>query len=517
MLECQSGRTHCTTRLMFSNQRIHAAALLALLVMIVGVTDLRPILNDNEAVRLIPGVKLWDASEFDGDWSFQYLDPSSALFDRLVAALLHLGSPVLLALSARAVLFATLLYLVWRMADRVGTRADALFAGLCGWYFLGQTAVAGEWIVRGFEPKVFGYAFLLAAMLAHLERRRIAGAVFLALACIAHPFVGLWGGGSLVAALATERQRNGFLLSALTFAALLLLAGIMFLAAGPSDAGDLRLYVHFRNPHHLDPAEFGSRAQILLAFVTLGIVIAFRARAANWTLLDRWLFFVNLSFGVGLAAWVLDFTPLLATYPFRIAPVANLLAACVLVATWIFNRTWSGDWVRGVVLAAFALIFAARISDQIGDFTTAWEEWLTQTDLAHRPIVSWIRTNAGKDAVLLMPPDDAALWFYSGRPQFVSFKYHPPHAMREWLNRLKMLNGGKEFTRAGFGAAVDLRESYARLACDDLTALRQEYRVRYYVTTLRRDDLVSAEAFSDPPYRVYDLARLDAERQARSR
>ncbi len=502
---------------MFSDRRLLAAALLALLVAVVGVTDLRPVLNDNEAVRLIPGVRLWDPSQFDGDWSFEHADPSSKLFDGLVAAMLQIGPPTLIALGGRVAMFGVLLYLVWRLATRVGTPAHALFAGLCGWYLLGQTAVAGEWIVRGFEPKVFSYAFLLAAMLAYFEDRRIAGAAFLALTFVAHPFVGLWGGGSLVAALVTERRREGSLLSAAILAALAIVGVVLFLYAEPFDMEDMRLYVHFRNPHHLDPVAFGSRAQILLGLIALGVVILSRARASVWTLLDRWLFFVNLSFAAGLLAWALDFTPLLATYPFRIAPMADLLAACVLIAEWVFDRTSIRAWTRFAIVSALAASCAFRVWDRHYGFEVAWKSFVTRTDQAHRPIVSWLRSNTGKDALAALPPEDVSLWFLSGRPQFVSFKYHPPQEMSEWLERLKALNGGKDFSGSGFGAMAELRANYPRLASADLVALRDQYHVRYYVTTMRRDDLVRAEVFSDPPYNVYDLARLDTETMSSGR
>jgi len=496
------------------HRRLHTTVFLALLLIMLGVGCFRPALTDNEAVDLIPGVMLWDPSAFAGDWSFRNSDPSAALFDRVVAALLHLCSPIVLVLVGRATLGSTILYLLWRLSRRVGIGAEALFAGLCAWYVLGQTTLAGEQVLQDFEPKVWSYAFLLAALVAHLERRRIAGAIFLALAYVWHPFVGFWGGGSLLAALATERRWEGLLPSLLAFVLISLLFGALFLSTGSSSLDDLRLYVYFRNAHHLDPARFATRSQVLSSLIALAVVIFSRPWSRDWSLLDRWLIFINLAFVAGLIAWVLDFTPLLMTYPFRIAPVANLLAACVLVARRALDRKNDDGTVRrGVFVLAVSVwcILRGPVAGELWGFKEDWSRFVAGTDVSHSPVVSWFHTHTPSNSVLLLPPNKSALWFFTMRPQFVSFKYHPPKAMGEWMSRLTILNGGREFSKRGFSAMAELIDNYARLSHGDLMRMRHDFGVRYYVTVSKREDLTDAEVFRDPSYWVYDLALLASE------
>jgi hypothetical protein len=91
----------------------------------------------------------------------------------------------------------------------------------------------------------------------------------------------------------------------------------------------------------------------------------------------------------------------------------------------------------------------------------------------------------------------------------VSFK-SAPHNKRvaEWYERLRDLNGGKEFHSVGFAVCKELTDNYRVLKKAQLIDLKEKYDAAFFLVDRQRADLEDIIVYGDGHYYIYDLKGL---------
>ena len=316
-------------------------------LLILTVRDFVPKYLTDEPVRIVSLRRVFDHSFLSQEWLQRAgydEDSLSILFKVLLAPLwLWLKSGILVAMSARLIVWAIVLYAIVRLARAMNVPRYALACGLFYWVWQGQSMGAGEWILGGGEGKCLAYAALFLAMESILHERRLLAACFCGVAFWFHVPVGVWGVLAFYGALLVSQRERGlkaFLRPAvLTLGLSLPMAWLAWKYAGSSAVGSSVpsadwLIVVFRNPHHLDPERFGGSHVLVKLIVLTGLtVLGLKSMlpAAMRGFFSVFLCILVLEVAFGLAARELNFLWYLKTYPFRVADVVVFLLCCLVI------------------------------------------------------------------------------------------------------------------------------------------------------------------------------------------
>lgn len=318
--------------------------------------------------------------------------------------------------------------------------------------------LSGEWVVGGFESKVFAYGFLLWSAASAIDGRRRAG-IFCGLAICFHPIVGGWGfAAAILARLASilPRSRVDNLAAAtpqasrhhrFTGVALLLLCaapglipalGMLGQASPEADA----VQVFSRLGHHLVPSRFSPIAVAGYAGLFVAWWIA-RRRLAPTGAERWWTRLVLATLAIALVGLVVSLRqPSIATpldrfrltlmkfYPFRLfdvmLPAAAAITAAGLLAGRKASRVREALPISALILALLLPALDRNPSRQTREMQSDWQA-----------TCQWIRTNLPADVIVLTPGDSWAFKWYAQRAEYVVFKDCPQDAngILEWRRR----------------------------------------------------------------------------------
>ena len=502
-----------------------------------------PGFTGNEDVYLLRGQQLLDHTYLAADWLWGFQPETSFVrvpFDWFSAGLGSMTPSVIAtAIIGRGLMWMLVLAgLVWGMRA-VEIAPLVVGVGTLIWLFIGQSWMAGEWVLGGVESKVFAYACLFFAIgcAAH-SRWAIAGGL-VGVAVWSHVLVGAWGGFALgVAALLVGGVssiqpvlRYSAAAALVGMPALVYAAGKMLFVAGDDvavapylDAGVAsRLFVEFRNPHHLDPAGFLTPLRFLLGVVlfTLAWLASRRAGLASEhvRLLRGVMLGMMVCFALALVFRSLSLWSLLKFYPARVADTLLPLFTLLILAQFAYHRC--GIYLRS--LPGWERTLGSRISIVV---VVVWLFWATvlftprvptaialaTNPLPDDPLVSWVHEYTEPDDVLAVHPCLAPAYQYLQRAQVVSFKSAPvaPVQFSRWYERLNALADGASLTSTGFAVCEEVTPHFRQLDTAALLVLRAGYNADYYLIDATRDDLEPYVISRLANWTLVDLAALEA-------
>ena len=457
--------------------------------------------SNNETDVLPVAYQFANQTWLPGDWYLNlaaaYRGPFNAIAGPLVAAFGFKGAAVIGRLIVHT-LFASAAFLFLR-TFRIRFAVGLFFLFL---FLNNQSLVALERMTGGFEAKTIAWPFVLLSCAAVVRRRWPAAFVASGIALSFHVLVGLYAlacsaGAVLLSGRAYLPERRD-----LRHVWMFFLAGAWGLYAvfqhtvGGEGGGDGWLtYVTFRVPHHVLPDVWAGNLWVAKLVVAAALVAAVyqRVTAPRIRFLAAYALCSIGLFVIGLLLGALDQIELLRFYWFRFPDSFLPFISLMLLAYGTsrgfdaLSRRPGGLRIRGVefsLVAILAVLSAAEVFAGLPGLrpTVRWAE------SAQAPMYDWIAGNTPRDATFLIDPSAETFYVRAERSMFVSYKHSPQSDadIREWFDRLTMVNGGA--TPSGFGleAARRIGVVLERLDEKQLREFAHRFDVDYYLGAERQ-------------------------------
>jgi hypothetical protein len=300
------------------------------------------------------------------------------------------------------------------------------------WYF--QAGVANQYLLgAGLQPSVFG-VLLLVSVAAFLRDRPLAAATWAALAAVFHSTYLLSAALLMLAylyVLGRERRVRTAIIAG--FLALLLVAPVVIYnlvhfapSSGEVFAEAQHLLVHFRLPHHADPARwFDGIASAQLLWIVLAIVLVRGSR-----LFPILVCIFTLSLVLPLVQIATGNDTLALLFPWRTSAILVPLATTVILTRGV-NRLAdsllmsSPDRTR-IISAVCVAILAALVAGgaAISYFGLGYHTNTDETD-----VLEFVRDNRSPGDVYLLPVEVPKLT--SAKRGAASLNFTPPPRRHE--------------------------------------------------------------------------------------
>lgn len=368
-----------------------------------------------------------------GSLSLRDVPGSRILFDSAVGWLLGFTSFEQVAVAGRALCALLLALPLARLFRRL---ALSHLASLCLLQFVcllsHQSFFGKEWMIGAFESKVIAYAFVIASLALRLERRNLASVMCAAAAVWFHVLVGGWYGIGLFLHLLLSREPwRRTLAHAAAYAVLVaptaLYIGAHYLSNNPNVIDGIavsRIYVYFRNPHHLDLIgqlrHWGSLAQagLVLSLLSSALCARLLARSSDELLVGLSLFGLVFFAQQFLSLAVAPFDQegvFLKYYPYRTSSLSLLVMLLILMRLWSrpdlrqalppgLRFAGSSSPLHAARRAAMAMAFLG-IALGIRVAVNMHESWQVlfppPAEASRLAMYAWIRDHTPRDAVFL--------------------------------------------------------------------------------------------------------------------
>ncbi len=387
------------------------------------------------------------------------------------------------------------------------------------------TPASGEWVIGGFESKVFAWAGVLLASAA-VAAGRFGWAWFACGGATAvHPVVGGWGFAAVACVAiwrlfigvgrgirgepppADEPGGTGQLLRALVG----LMAGGALAAVGvvpalllgngvdPAVAAEAaRIQVVERLPHHLLPERF-QQMQVVAHLLAVGLLVVAWAAGQPSRRTGRLVGMAAASLAISSTGLVIaacrQVAPavadqLLRFYWFRAADGLVPLVAAVLVVDWLRwgpkpDAARSPQRTAAVVAAVTMLVVAVGwdLAMQRDHWPRGEEPVDCRADrhvdaAAWQDVCGWIAENTSDDAVFLTPRGAATFTWWTSRAEVVSWKNMPqdPESVVAWRERIFDL-----FSPEGNASLKGLERSTAALGEERVREVAERYGADHIV------------------------------------
>ena len=484
-------------------------------VALVAVFTLRyggPSLSPNEPIYALGPMKVMDPGLLAHDFTWARPSRFHLGFDVLAAPLSLLGLGPMLVIG-RLLLHTAIAIALTRAARAVGLRPLAFGVATLAWLWFGQGLVAGETVVTGFESKTAGYACVLLALRAAVQRRPLACGVWTGAGILFHVLVGVWGAAAVgIALLAADTPEHGFpravrrlavtVLCAVPLAAAGLVPALVGVVSGGSTSPEnARHLVTVRAPHHLDAFAFLSpvrAAHLVLVLAALLLCARLLRMERARRVVSAFAVTLAVVFAAGVAARAAGRFGLLPAYPFRVgsALVFLLFAWCAAHAVSRLRDGALDPRARGAAVAAAALGvagIAARgmfAGGPVADATRFARDWAAAAEtggIGASPLHDAVRARVPPDAVVAAPPWSARFWLYARRPSVACLKFPMHSDYAGWRRRIDAMLGADGYSSA---AATDSgRARFRGLAADDLRRMRSDWDAQWYLVDVPRPGL----------------------------
>jgi hypothetical protein len=443
--------------------------------------------SGNELLYLLRLARQWDPGFLLNDWTFAMGEPEHFVFNSVF------GLPCLiLPLEAVGIAGRVLSWLfvsigILRLARHMGIGVwPAVFAILV-WLAIGQSLVAQEWILGGFEAKCVAYALLFFSLDGFLSAKPHRAALMLGLTFSFHPAVGLWAALAAVPAVLTQRLpwltlvRCGALATLGALPGMLPLLSTVFGAAG-GDPGLWKFMVRLKMPFHLDPLSW-RKWDILTLYLAFAFnaVHAFRNRGNRVSLfLIAFESALGVFFSAGLIWRLTDNFDLLKFMPFRLFAVLTPLFFLFRLVHSFRQPVW--ETRPGKAAIAFGLITLMAFPNPVSGLSSRVDEksWWTRDD-GLRPALAWLSQHTENGSIAILPPWRHEGWYYGRRAQIVCYPFHPYDRLEEWRERVESLAG--PITLVSDEAKYAAMEAhYLALTDSTVRAVAGRYGARYLVS-----------------------------------
>jgi len=359
--------------------------------------------------------------------------------------------------------------------------------------FFRESIFATEWMVGGFETKVFSYAFALLSLAAFIDKKYRSGLLFAGLSLSFHILIGFYNLICLIPVIVLEQSRDkNHFLKIIKSSYLFFISGIIgFYGIYTQPAQGLdseivvkgwEIYVNIRVPHHTNP-HFSNTTYLVLAVFTVANLLFLRSKRTAIKSLSLYSLFSVLILIVGLFVSRFGDSQYLRFYFFRfcaeIQPLITILLLSSIFPVGFFKvpikKLKPGISYLLAIFAVAIILFFTVPSDQLNPFFKSSNYNIENIKNANSPdiaMMEWIKQNTSENAVFIVNPDYQYFYIHAERAILALWKHVPqsPREIIEWHNRLKMLNRNKDFKNRS-----DLVANYPSLTTEEVMKIIEVY------------------------------------------
>jgi hypothetical protein len=466
----------------------------------------KPVPFSNEFPYLLRLVKEAQPEFLLNDWTFSVPANEHWLFNRLFGFLATLLPIEILGWLGRIALWALTLKLLLRIGRLWKIPVWAAAVAIAFWLAIGQSLVADEWIVGGFEAKGISYVFLLSALYYFSLQRSVLPAVLLGIAFAFHPAIGLWSALAIGFALLLEKTNVKTLAKIVGLTSVIALIGIVPLVVEqfgrqPDSVESWRYIVLVRFPWHFDPYYFSRGATVLLlAMLAFNFAVFRRSDSFAIRFLLKFQIVLAIFF---LAAFVLRWFEMfewLRFLPVRLFPVFTpLFFASTVFRAWTLTKSKRSKIL--IALFVFAIIF--RLNPIAASFTAIQNTYVSWTAASDdfQKTSAWIAANTPNGAIVIQPPHRRDVWYLSRRATVATYAYQTFGRLDEWRERVADLTGNAAITDSQTGFQT-VEAAFNSLSTNQINEIRKKYAATYLVS---RAEYPFPVAFQTETYKIYRL------------
>ena len=490
------------------NFYLHFAALIAAVFVLCG----KSVPSSNEYSYLLRLVKTYHPQFLLNDITFSTPANEHWLFNHLFGVLTFAFPIEMIGWIGRLSCWAILIYALMRLGRYWKIPLWMISGAIFLWLCAGQSIVADEWMIGGFEAKCVAYCCLLFALDGFCKGREIVPSILLGLTFSFHPAVGLWGIPAAIIALAVFRWEFTRIIKITVIAGVFSLFGIVplfftELAGSVSTAEDWKYMVLVGYPFHLDALSWAKSSIILLFFlIAFCALFMFQKRAGKS---ERTLiFFISflavlfIFFCGGLVLTAFGKYELLRYMPMRLFPLFAPLFFLFTLAKAYQQKTFSPPANILTIVGLFALLAWTN------PFAGAFSQIRENID-SRRPVNDgaaecfvWIRENTENGTVAIAPPWRNDFWYLSNRAEVINLAYAPVSNIGAWRERLDRLAGSHPFEK-GLREKEEMRKFYLDLSETEVINISKDYGARILVS---ETEYPFPKLFQNGKYKVYRVA-----------
>ncbi len=483
-----------------------------------------PVPDTNEAHYLLKATSYWNPDFCQGDFFLESAD-AHLVFYLTFGWMTLFASPEVVVWVGRILTWGLLAWAWCRLSRAVLPVPwwSVLTAAL--WVLLiDRFAMAGEWVIGGFEAKGFAYLFVLLGLEALVRRRWNRMWIFFGAGALFHVLVGGWAVVAGMIAWVVLREEAPSLremVPGLLIGGLLSLPGLLPVLslshevnAAVVDTAN-QIYVYLRLPHHLNFATFSSAFVFRFGFLMF-LWVALRWYTPEHHPVWRVHAFVTGSVLICMIGVILTHVTagkpivgasLLRFYWFRLSDVVVPLGVALGGPALILLLRKRAILFRGVVslvviLAGFNLVFTA--AQRLTPVTPrshlmpwwGYRQWVDACQWIDRS------ERISNEAKFLTPRFGADFKWYAHRPDLVNWKDIPqdPRSIVLWWQRMLEIHA-YDLTDEG----VLWFDSLAEQGESRLLLLGQRFQVDYAITVLEPRLNLPVE-YENDSFIIYRLA-----------
>lgn len=468
----------------------------------------KPVPSSNEFSYLIRLYQTYHPDYLLNDMTMAAPANEHWLFNHLFGLLTYFLSIEVIGWAGRITCWAVLLYALIRLGRHWKIPLWMVSFSIFLWLCLGQSVVADEWIIGGFEAKCVAYICLLFALDGFCSGREIYPALLLGLSFSFHPAVGLWAIPASILALAIFRW-DFFRVLKITFisGAFALPGVIPILLNGTAGSvispSDWEFFVRIGYPFHLDPAAW-AKSSIALLFLLMTFCLMFYYKTKEKTAQKFLIAFLSglcVFFIAGLFLRYFDQFELLKFMPMRLFPVFAPLFFLFTLGKAFEEKIFAPPVTKTMLIGLICLLgWISPLSTGFYRAQQTGRTWIAEDDGAIGSF-KWLRENTPNGTVVISPPWRNDFWYYSERAGIVSYNYAPVSNLGEWRIRLGELVGQGHPEKDALEQAA-LEEFYDNLTGARIIEVAEKYNAQYLVSKSNYEFTV---VFESGKYRIYRL------------
>ncbi len=489
------------------NFYLHFFALLGAVFLFVG----KPVPYSNEFSYLLRLRTVYDSGYLANDTTFSTPSDEYWLFDHLFGLLTFFLSIEIIGWLGRIACWAVLLFALIKLGKRWRIPVWMISVSIFLWLSVGQSIVADEWMIGGFEAKCAAYICLIFALELFCDERDFLPAILLGLSFAFHPVVGLWGIAAAVPAFLYVKRDIRRTIKISAVAAVFSLIGAIPLLQMRAESvmptiENLKYFQLVKLPQHFDPFSWAASA-ILLQFIILVfcLVVYFQSKKQKpLEFLTAFLTILGVFFAVGILARLLELYELMKYTPTRLFAVFIPLFFFFYLSK-AYRESLLPKPLPLILFSTIAFLsiwntLPLRAYDQVRETYRVWTEEPDDTARAF----GWLKNNTPQDAIVIAPPWRYDFWYLSERAEAVNFHKPVIADIGEWQARLENLVGRD--VPGTMREEAEIMKFYFDLEKKTIDLLAEKYNAAYFIS---ESDYPYPVVFSKGKVKIY---RLDAKR-----
>lgn len=474
---------------------------------------------------LFPAYNEWDALAYaysvyspdwiEGDWYLSRNIEYRYLFSWASGWLVHhfgLFTAIYLGRLLSYTLFSVAFV---KLIRELGIRFEwSLAALVCFLVYFEQNTGAHEWMIGGFETKVYAYACFLFSIVFLLKEEWLKALFFLGLSLSFHLLVGIYAGFVvlpwLLAKLRVFKAQIPWMALFYGLGGFVGLYGIwIYLGGGTEELKTVDgingwdIYTWLRVPHHTMP-NWTNKDFIWFAVFALVHIVALVKGGSRTRLFASVGLASYALLGVGWTIQYWGHGSDLRYYFYRLPDTWLPLSFLLLLASGLshikpYRSNWTSYGAWGIVVSAVAI--AAIYSPlRIGNPSLSID-----IDSA---MAEYIRTSTDKSAVIMLPVDIQSHYWQLERPVWVTFKNSPQKAndLLEWFRRMQVQNRGLKPTTSGYALKDEVNRNFQKSSREDFERYSKEGVD--YVLMREEVDGMPREAYRTENFILYKISSL---------